>query len=272
MLYLCLFADSGYDLRRLLRGDSGQPALDDAAIAAAIAHIWRTRGDRYSELRTNATPPAAKSRCRTSAADCLSHFDAAGGRDTITGLVLAGGQGRRMGSPDKGLVEFDGTPLIARVVERFAPQVCGLVISANRNIARYQAYATRVLWDDPLLHEHYVGPLAGIYSGLVHAPTGWLAVVPCDAPYLPRSLVDRLADAVNTRGACAACAQVAGRINPVFCLLSARLNESLREYLSGGGRTAHAWLVSVGAVPVEFDDESAFRDINSADALTGGPP
>lgn len=194
------------------------------------------------------------------------------GRATITGLVLAGGQGRRMGGADKGLVEFDGVPLIARVVERFAPQVCGLAISANRNIARYQTYALRVLSDDPLLHEHYAGPLAGIHSGLVHAPTSWLAVVPCDAPYLPRTLVDRLADAVNARGASAACAQVAGRINPVFCLLSAHLNDSLREYISSGGRAAHAWLASVGAVPVEFDDEAAFRNINSADALTGGAP
>ncbi len=193
-------------------------------------------------------------------------------RDTITGLILAGGQGERMGGADKGLVEIDGVPMVARVVEHFAPQVCSLMISANRNIARYEAYAARVLSDDLQLHERYAGPLAGIHAGLTHAQTAWLAVVPCDVPDLPNTLVYQLADAVNTRGASAACAQAAGRLHPVICLLSARLSTSLRNYLASGGRAAHAWLASVGAVPVEFAEAAAFRNINSADALTGGAP
>lgn len=193
------------------------------------------------------------------------------GHDTITGLILAGGQGRRMRGADKGLLEFDGVPLVARVAERFAPQVCGLMISANRNIVHYQAYASRVVSDDPRL-PRFAGPLAGIHASLSHVPTGWLAVVPCDVPDLPATLVQRLADAVNTRGADAACVQAAGRLHPVTCLLSVRLADNLRDYLASGGRAAHAWLASVAAVSVVFDEAAAFRYGNTIDALAGGAP
>lgn len=190
--------------------------------------------------------------------------------DSITGLILAGGQGARMGGVDKGLLELHGLPLVEHVLGRLAPQVSSVMISANRNLDRYRALVPRVLSDAPSA-ERFCGPLAGIHAGLTHAPTAWVAVVPCDAPQLPRVLVARLADAVNSRGAPAACARADGRLQSVFCLLATALLPALTTHLQRGGRAAHAWLAEVGAIAVDFDDASGFRNINTADALAGGP-
>jgi molybdopterin-guanine dinucleotide biosynthesis protein A len=190
--------------------------------------------------------------------------------DSITGLILAGGQGARVGGADKGLLELHGLPLAEHALGRLAPQVSSVMISANRNLDRYRALVPRVLSDAPDGAERFRGPLAGIHAGLVHAPTAWVVVVPCDAPQLPRTLVARLADAVNSRGALAACARAAGRLQSVFCLLHASLVTSLAAYIDGGGRAVHPWLAEVGAVAVDFEDAAGFRNINTADALAGG--
>ena len=190
--------------------------------------------------------------------------------DSITGLILSGGQGARMGGADKGLLELHGLPLVEHVLGRLAPQVSSVMISANRNLDRYRALVPRVLSDAPSGAERFRGPLAGIHAGLVHAPTAWIAVVPCDAPQLPRALVARLADAVNGRGAPAACARADGRLQSVFCLLATSLLPALQTHLQRGGRAAHAWLAEVGTIAVDFDDASGFRNINTADVLAGG--
>lgn len=189
--------------------------------------------------------------------------------DSVTGLILAGGQGARMGGADKGLVEFEGRPLVVHAIERLAPQVTGLMISANRNLERYRAFAPRVFRDAT---EGFPGPLAGIEAGLAHAPTPWIVVVPCDAPRLPRTLVAQLAEGASARGAAAACARVAGHQQPVFCLLSVALLEPLRRHLAGGGRTVHAWLAEIGSVAVDFEDVAAFRNFNSPSALADVGP
>jgi len=189
--------------------------------------------------------------------------------DSITGLILTGGQGVRMGGADKGLLELHGLPLVEHVLGRLAPQVSSVMISANRNLDRYRALVPRVLSDAPSA-ERFRGPLAGIHAGLAHAPTAWIAVVPCDAPQLPRALVSRLADALNSRGAHAACARADGRLQSVFCLLSTSLRPALQAHLQRGGRAGHAWLAEVGAIVVDFDDGFGFRDITTADALAGG--
>lgn len=191
--------------------------------------------------------------------------------DSITGLILAGGQGARVGGADKGLLELHGLPLVEHVLGRFTPQVSSVMISANRNIDRYRALVHRVLSDDAVGGERFRGPLAGIHAGLSHSPTAWVAVVPCDAPQLPRTLVARLAEAVNTRGAPAACARADGRQQSVFCLLATSLVPSLAAYMQRGGRAVHGWLTEAGAVAVDFDDVTAFRNINTVDALAGGP-
>jgi molybdopterin-guanine dinucleotide biosynthesis protein A len=189
-------------------------------------------------------------------------------RDSITGLILAGADGRRPGSADKGLLELHGLPLVEHVLGRFAPQVDSVIISANRNLERYRSLAQRVVADGAR-GATFAGPLAGIHAGLSHAPTAWASVVPCYATQLPRALVARLADAVNTRGAQAACARVEGRLQPVFCLLATALLAPLESHLQRGGRAVHQWLVEVGAAPVDFDDPIAFRDFSSLQSLSG---
>ena len=179
----------------------------------------------------------------------------------ITGLVLAGGRGTRMGGTDKGWVVHEGAPLVTSVVQRFAPQVGALLISANRNLDAYRALAEVVTDADARLAlEAFPGPLAGVLAGLTRAATEWVALAPCDAPALPMDLVARLAASVGP--ADAACPVTAGRRQPVFALLRRSARDSLRAYLQGGGRAMHGWLDALGAVEVPFDDADAFRNIN----------
>src|SRR5512136_1896599 len=131
-------------------------------------------------------------------------------RTEITGLVLAGGRGMRMGGADKGWVVHDGAPLVTSVVQRVTPQVGTLLISANRNLDAYRALAEVVTdADAPLALEAFPGPLAGVLAGLTRAATAWVALAPCDAPSLPMDLVARLAASVGA--ADAACPVAAGR-------------------------------------------------------------
>jgi len=188
----------------------------------------------------------------------------------VTGLILAGGRGTRVGGADKGWVQFDGQPLITRVVERFAPQVSSLLISANRNVERYATLGTVV--EDALDPgaERFAGPLAGVLSGLRQAGTGWVAVVPCDAPYLPIDLVQRLAHGAAKAGASAACARTGDDLQPVFALINASAVEQLALSIAGGERAMHRWLASLNAVSVPFEDARAFSNINvlPGDAVT----
>jgi len=170
----------------------------------------------------------------------------------------------RLGGADEGLIEFRGRPLVAHTIERLAPQVAGVMISANRNLERYRAFASRVVAD---ADNTFSGPLAGIEAGLAHAPTPWLVVVPCNVPGLPLTLVKSLSNAVNARGVAAACARLDGRVQPVVCLLSVALLTALRRHLAGGGRAVHAWLSEVGTVAVDFEDAAAFRNLSAPVAL-----
>lgn len=182
-------------------------------------------------------------------------------RTEITGLVLAGGRGTRMGGADKGWVVHDGAPLVTSVVQRFAPQVGALLISANRNLDAYRALAEVVTdADGPLALEAFPGPLAGVLAGLTHAATDWVALAPCDAPALPMDLVARLAASVGA--ADAACPVAAGRRQPAFALVRRSAHDPLRAYLQCGGRAMHGWLDALGVVEVPFDDADAFRNIN----------
>lgn len=179
----------------------------------------------------------------------------------VTGLILAGGRGERMGGADKGWVMHEGRPLIVSVVERFAPQVGSLLISANRNIERYATLGT-VVRDDSALNEPFAGPLIGILSGLRGAGTEWVVTVPCDAPYLPFDLVERLTTAASANGALAACARIDDRLQPVFALVSTQLTDDLARAIAAGERAVHRWLESLGVSPVDFDDARAFANIN----------
>ena len=186
-------------------------------------------------------------------------------KEQITGLVLAGGQGRRMGSVDKGLQELDGRPLVQWVLDRLAPQVDSVLISANRNLARYAAFGHPVLADRL---GGFAGPLAGLQAGLAQTTTPLLVTAPCDSPFLPSDLVARLHDALMAQQAELAVACAGGRAHRAFCLLRRELLPRLDAFLAGGERRVGLWHASLNAIEVDFSDETAaFRNINTTDEL-----
>jgi len=157
----------------------------------------------------------------------------------ITGLVLAGGQARRMGGMDKGLVELAGQPMIAHVLAALEPQVGRILINANRNHDRYATFGYPVVADDM---QGYLGPLAGVLSGLKAATTEFMLTVPCDSPLLAPDLAACLLAAIERGSGDIAVAHDGERLQPVFLLLRRELTASLEKFLAGGGRKIDAWL------------------------------
>jgi len=179
----------------------------------------------------------------------------------ITGLVLAGGQGRRMGNVDKGFVELAGRPLVSHVIARLAPQVATLVINANRNADRYAGFGYPVVGD---AIGGFAGPLAGLHAGLAAATTPFVVTSPCDSPFLPDDLVARLAAAFDAQPIDIAVARTFDQPHPVFALARRALLPHLAQFLAGGGRKIDAWYASLRIAEVTFDDEAdAFRNINT---------
>ena len=187
------------------------------------------------------------------------------GNPGITGLVLAGGRGSRMGSVDKGLVLLHGRPLVSHVVERFERQVDEILVNANRNVEAYLALGHPVVRDRI---EGFAGPLAGLHAGLQQARHELVATVPCDSPFLPLDLVARLLQALEAQGADLAVARTHDQPHPVFALVRRSVLEHLDGFLASGGRKIDAWYASLVTVEVAFDDEaSGFRNINTAAEL-----
>jgi molybdenum cofactor guanylyltransferase len=185
--------------------------------------------------------------------------------EKITGVVLAGGLGRRMGGIDKGLQELRGRPMVAWVVERLAPQVDELLINANQNIERYAAFGHRVVPDQI---PDFAGPLAGLHAALSAATHPLVATAPCDSPFLPADLVSRLFSALTANAADLAVARTFDQPHPVFCLCKRTVLPHLSEFLAGGGRRFESWYATLKAVEVAFDDEAeAFENINTREEL-----
>lgn len=183
----------------------------------------------------------------------------------ITGVILAGGAGSRMGGVDKGLQELDGQPLVQRVLVRLAPQVDRVLISANRNRERYARFGCPVLGDTI---PGYAGPLAGMQAALAHAETPLLASAPCDSPFLPADLVVRLREALEANAADLAVARADGRVHRAFCLLRRELRPGLDAFLASGERRVGLWHASLKVVEVDFDDEAeAFANVNTLEDL-----
>ncbi|MDR2853576.1 MAG: molybdenum cofactor guanylyltransferase [Burkholderiaceae bacterium] len=190
----------------------------------------------------------------------------------ITGLVLAGGQGQRMGGGDKGLMPFAGQSLAQRALMRLAPQVGRMMISANRHLDTYRAFGVPV-WPDASATgrdsgalSRYDGPLAGLLAGLAHCETPWLLAVPCDAPRFPHDLAQRLSAALDPDTEIALAANARGEVQPVFILLRAALHENLARYLDEGGRKVRAWAMRQRHAITLFDhpgdDPLAFANLN----------
>lgn len=182
----------------------------------------------------------------------------------ITGLILAGGRGSRMGGVDKGLQNFRGLPLAMHALMRLAPQVGEVMLNANRNLGAYESLGVPV-WPDAL--PDFAGPLAGFLAGLEQCRTRWMVTVPCDTPLFPADLVARLAQAAQDQDAEIAMASTRGpegeQVQPVFCLLKTSLMESLLQFTQEGGRKIDRWTAQHRCIAVPFDDESAFSNANT---------
>jgi molybdenum cofactor guanylyltransferase len=186
-------------------------------------------------------------------------------QSSVTGLILAGGKGSRMGGVDKGLQAFRGKRLVDHVYERFAPQVGGVIINANQNHEEYKTFGVRVVSD---AIGGYAGPLAGLHAGLSISKRPFLATVPCDSPFLPADLIERLYQRIDETGAELAVAKTGEQPHPVFSLVRRGVLDHLAEFLKGGGRKIDAWYATLNVVEVAFDDEpDAFSNINTREEL-----
>ncbi len=183
----------------------------------------------------------------------------------ITGLILAGGRGSRMGSVDKGLQFFKSKPMVAHVLTRIQPQVDEILINANRSIAEYAAFGHRVI---PDAIDGFAGPLAGLHIGMTHAAHPLVATVPCDSPFLPLDLIARLSAAMQKSNTDLAVAKTFDQPHPVFCLVKTSLAPHLQTFLESGQRKIDKWYATLKIVEVQFDDEeAAFSNINTIDEL-----
>ena len=185
-------------------------------------------------------------------------------REQITGLILAGGRGSRMGGVDKGLQNHLGVPLALHALLRLSPQVGELMINANRNLGAYESMGVPV-WPDAI--PDYAGPLAGFLAGLERCETPYLVTVPCDSPLFPEDLVARLAQALEAQNADIAMAATHEegklQVQPVFCLMKAEVMESLVRFTQEGQRKIDKWTALHRVVEVPFDDTRAFANANT---------
>ncbi len=184
---------------------------------------------------------------------------------TVTGLLLAGGQARRMGGADKGLLTLGGRPLAAWGLQRLVSQVGEVVISANRNHADYQKLGARVISDSI---SGYAGPLAGLFAGMQEVSSDWILSAPCDSPLLAGDYAERMYSAVKSGDLDAAVAHDGNRLQPVFLLLNRRSQPSLGRFLASDGRKIDLWLEEVSHQRVDFSDRSEmFLNVNTPEDL-----
>lgn len=186
----------------------------------------------------------------------------------ITGLILAGGRGMRMGQVNKGLQELNGKTMVAHVIEKLLPQVSTILINANQDLDRYAEYGFPVITDTIA---DYAGPLAGLESALSQCQTKYLLSTPCDSPFLPSDLASRLASAMTRDGSQLAVpithelfeGKLEKQIQPVFCLLERNLHESLADFLKNGGRKISDWFDQLRISEVVFENHDEFSNINT---------
>ncbi len=181
----------------------------------------------------------------------------------VTGVMLCGGDARRMGGVEKPLLLWHDRPLLAHALDRLLPQVGHVIVSANRELDTYRAFGHRVVSDDvPKL-----GPLGGLASAERHVTTPWVFLCPGDAPRLDTALVSRLA-AATTGSTTAVFPHDGERGQYLFLLVRTAAIVSLASYLVDGARSVHGWLATIGAKAVDMREiASTFTNVNTADAL-----
>lgn len=184
---------------------------------------------------------------------------------SITGVILAGGQGRRMGGVDKGLLEFQNRPLVTHVIERLQSQVDELLINANREIEQYTALGYKVIKDDIA---GFAGPLAGLHKAMSVAKHPYILAVPCDSPLLPMDLASRLMHDLIQYDVDLAVAKTGSQTHPVFCLFRKALLPNLQNFLRHGDRKVALWHAALDVVEVSFNDNpQAFINVNTREDL-----
>lgn len=194
------------------------------------------------------------------------HVATSGHQQHITGVILAGGQGTRMGGRDKGLLAFGETTLVGNTLAQLRPQVADLLIVANRNIHEYRQYGCAVVPDKPPAHR---GPLGGLASAMDHVTTTWLLAVPCDIPALPADLAARLWRGATNRGATIARACNEADTHPLLTLIHASLQADLEDSLQTGIRAVHKWQARHDPLAVDFSDcPQAFVNLNTPEQMT----
>jgi len=184
---------------------------------------------------------------------------------SVTGVILAGGEARRMGGRDKGLVPLAGRALVGHVIDVLAPQVREIIINANRNLEAYARFGHRVI---PDTLEGFHGPLAGMASALQAATTTYIATAPCDSPFLPADLVARLYTGLQVEAAEVAVAHDGERMQPVFSLIDRRVLPGLLAFLGRGERKIDRWYAELRCVRVDFADaRQTFVNINTPEEI-----
>ena len=187
------------------------------------------------------------------------------GREQLTGVILAGGRGLRMGGQDKGLVSLQGKPLAVHVRDRLAPQVGSLLLNANRSIQAYSELGFEVVSD---LVEGFEGPLAGILTGLNSASTEWVLFSACDTPWVPKDLAERLWQAVGQSRDGVAVAHDGERMQWLSCLVHKERLASVAQALTDDIRSMKGWLAPLDVAVADFSDQAAaFANLNSREEL-----
>jgi molybdopterin-guanine dinucleotide biosynthesis protein A len=182
-------------------------------------------------------------------------------RTHITGVVLAGGQGRRMGGADKGLLLFRGQPLVCHGLAALDEVAGHVLINANRHLDRYRQFGHRVITDST---DGYEGPLAGLLSALGSATTPYTLTIPCDTPLMTGPMLQRLAVALAASDAELAVADDGVRLHPVFLLAKTRVAGALERYLETGQRKVQAFIASQPVIRVDYSDRpELFTNINT---------
>lgn len=181
----------------------------------------------------------------------------------ITGVVLAGGRGSRMGGIDKGLQALNGKPLWRHVADTLQPQVTKLVISANRNLDSWQRSGYPIIADT--VHD-FPGPLAGMLSVMHRVEGEWFLFCPCDTPFIPSFLATRLIQQKNASPA--VWVHDGERDHPAVALVNREVIGELEAYLAAGERRVMVFLRKIGGHSVDFSDvKSAFVNVNTLDDL-----
>lgn len=185
--------------------------------------------------------------------------------EPLSAVVLAGGQATRMGGADKGLLQFLGKPLVARICNALKPQADELMLNANRNLQQYRQLGYLVVTDEL---DDYQGPLAGMHSALLAAEHNWLLTIPCDGPFVATDYAAKMLAAAHANKVYLAVAHDGTRLQPVYALLHRKLATSLTHFLQGNTRKIDAWYQQHEFAVVDFSESSAmFTNINTPQQL-----